>query len=306
MIGSALHVLGNQIEARPHIERMLDRYAAPIDGSDKIRFQFDQRTAARCFHSRILWLQGFADQAMQIAASTVEDALAIDHPISVVLALFQAACPIALLAGDLSAADGFVRMLLDLSVKHGVDAWNVVGRCFKGMLLVRHGDIAAGLPLMRTALTELPETAYHLHYAQFLAESAQALGHSGKVAKGLLTIDEALAQGERNEEGWYVAELMRVKGELLLYDWADQSVVTADQYFARAIEVARRQGALMWELRSAMSLAGLRVRQGRHDEARQILAPVYDRFTEGFETTDLRSARTMLDSLTSHCVASER
>ncbi len=300
MIGSALHVLGNQIDARRHIELMLDRYVAPIDGSDKIRFQFDQRTAARCFHSRILWLQGFADQAMTIAASTVEDALAIDHPLSVFLALFQAACPVALLAGDLPAADGFVRMLLDLSIKHGVNGWNVVGRCYRGMLLIRRGDIAVGLQLMRTALTDLPETAYHLHYAQFLAESAQALGRSREVAKGLLTIDEALAQGERNEEGWYVAELMRVKGELLLQDSGDQSAVAADQYFGRAIEVARRQGALMWELRSAMSLACLRMRQGRHDEARQILAPVYDRFTEGFETTDLRSARAMLESLPSH------
>jgi predicted ATPase/DNA-binding winged helix-turn-helix (wHTH) protein len=306
MVGSALHVLGNQTDARRHIEHMLDRYVGPIDGSDKIRFQFDQRTAARCFHSRILCLQGLADQAMAIAANTVEDAWAIDHPLSVFLALFQAACPVALLAGDLPAADSFVRMLLDLSVKQGVHGWNVVGRCFKGMLLIRSDDIAAGLQSMRTALTDLPETAFHLHYAQFLAEVAQALGHTGEIAKALLTIDEALGQGEHNEEGWYVAELMRVKGELLLQDSGDQAAVTADQYFGRAIEVARRQGALMWELRSATSLAGLRVRQGRHAEARRILAPVYGRFTEGFETTDLRSARTMLESLPSHRVASER
>jgi predicted ATPase/DNA-binding winged helix-turn-helix (wHTH) protein len=299
MIGSVLHVLGNQIDARPHVERMLDRYVAPIDGSDKIRFQFDQRTVARCFHSRIMWLQGFADQAMRIAASTVEDALAIDHPISALLALFHAACPVALLAGDLPVAGGFVRMLLDLSVKHGVDGWNVAGRCFRGVLLIRLGDIAAGLELLRTALVSMPETAFHLHYVQFLDESVQALGRTGEVAKGLLMIEGALARCEENEEGWYVPELMRVKGELLLQDSGDRSA-TADQYFRRAIKVARRQGALMWELRSAKSLAGLKARQGRHDEARQILAPVYDRFTEGFETTDLRSARAMLESRPSH------
>src|SRR5258708_20658827 len=174
------------------------------------------------------------------------------------------------------------------------------------MLLIRRDDIAAGLQAMRTALTDLPETAFHLHYAQFLAEVAQALGQTGEIAKALLTIDEALGQGERNEEGWYVAELMRVKGELLLQDSGDRVGETADQSFGRAIEVAQRQGALMWELRSATSLAGQRVRQGRHEEARRILAPVYDRFTEGFETTDLRSARRMLESLPSHRVASER
>src|SRR6476620_10990151 len=99
---------------------------------------------------------------------------------------------------------------------------------------------------------------------------------------------------------------MRVKGELLLQDSGDQFAETADQYFGRAIEVARRQGALMWELRSATSLAGLRGRQRRHEEARRILAPVYDPFTGGSETTDLRSARAMLESLPSHRVASER
>jgi predicted ATPase len=300
MIGSALHVLGNQIDARRHIERMLDRYVAPIDGSDKIRFQFDQRIAARSYHSRILCLQGFAEQAMRIAAGTVEDALAIDHPGSVLVALFHAACPVALLAGDLPAADGFVRTLLDFSAKHGVDGGNAVAQSFKSVLLIRRDDIVAGLQELRRALASLPETAFHLNYVQFLAELAQALGRAGEIARGLLTIEEALAQGERNEEGWYAAELMRVKGELLLQDSGDQSAVTADQYFTRAIEVARRQGALMWELRSAMSLAGLRVRQGRHGEARQILAPVYDRFTEGFETPDLRSARAMLESLPSH------
>jgi predicted ATPase/DNA-binding winged helix-turn-helix (wHTH) protein len=300
MAGATQHYLGNQNEARRHIERMLTGYVPPADWSDKIRFQFDQRILARCFHSRILWLQGFADQAMEIAAGTVEDALATDHPVSVFLALFQAACPVALLAGDLPAADGFVRMLLDLSIKHGMDGWNVVGRCFKGMLLIRRGDIAAGLQLLRPALASSPGTAPHLNYVLFQAECARAQGRAGEVAKGLLTIEEALAGGERNEEGWYVAELMREKGELLLQDSGDRSAVIADQYFGRAIEVARRQGALMWELRSAMSLAGLRVRQGRDDEARQILAPVYDRFTEGFEMPDLRSARTMLDSLTSH------
>jgi predicted ATPase/DNA-binding winged helix-turn-helix (wHTH) protein len=306
MIGAALHVLGNQIDARRHIERMLDHYVVPIDWSDKIRFQFDQRTEARCGYSRILWLQGFADQAMRIAADTVEDALAIDHPVSVLHALNFGACPVALLAGDLPAADGFVRMLLDLSVKHGVGAWSVVGRWFKGALMIRRGDIVAGLEELRPALARLPEKKTFLNYVQFLAEFAQGLGRAGKVAEGLLTIEEALARCERSEEGWYVAELLRVKGELLLQDSGDQSAVTAGQYFGRAIEVARRQGALMWELRSATSLAGLRVRQGRHDEARKILAPVYNRFTEGFEATDLHSARTMLDSLPPHSVGSER
>jgi len=298
MVGAAQHFLGNQNQARRHIEHMLTGYVSPADWSDKIRFHVDQRIAACCFYSRILLLQGFADWAMRIAASAVEDALAIDHPISVLFALFHETT-VAFLAGDLPAAEGFVGMLLDLSVKHGVDAWNVVGRCFKGVLLISRDDVVAGLQELRPALADFPGTASNANFVLFHAECARALGRAGEVAKGLLTIEEALAPCELNKEGWYVAELMRVKGELSLQDAGDRSAATAEKYFTRAIEVAQRQGALMWELRSATSLAGLRMRQGRHDEARQILAPVYDRFTEGFETTDLRSARTMLESLPS-------
>jgi hypothetical protein len=212
---------------------------------------------------------------------------------------------VALLAGDLPAAEGFVKMLLGLSVKHGVDVWNVIGRCFKGVLLIKRDDVVAGLQELLPALTGLSGMALHLINVQFQAECARALGGAGEVAKGLSTIEGALASCERDEEGWYLAELMRVKGELLLQDSGDQSAATADQCFSRAIEVARQQGALMWELRSATSLAGLRAQQGRLDEARQILAPVYDRFIEGFEMADLCSARTMLESLPSHRVASE-
>jgi len=304
MAGAAQHFLGNQNQARRHIEHMLTGYVSPADWSDKIRFHVDQRIAACCFYSRILLLQGFADWAMRIAASAVEEALAIDHPISVLFALFHGT-PVALLAGDLPTAEGFVGMLLDLSVRHGVDAWNVVGRCYKGVLLISRDDVVAGLQELRPALAGLPGTASNSIFVLFHAECARALGRAGEVAKGLLTIEEALAPCQLSEEGWYVAELMRVKGELSLQDAGDRSAATAEKYFTRAIEVARRQGALMWELRSATSLAGLRMQQGRHDEARQILAPVYDRFTEGFDTTDLRSARTMLESLPSYRVASE-
>jgi predicted ATPase/DNA-binding winged helix-turn-helix (wHTH) protein len=305
MTGAAQHFLGNQNEARRHIEYMLAGYVSPADWSDKIRFHVDQRIAACSFYSRILLLQGFADSAMRIAVSAVEDALAIDHPISVLFALFHGTS-VALLAGDLPAAEGFVGGLLDLSVKHGVDVWNVVGRCFKGVLLISRDDVVAGLQELRPALASFPGTASNSNFVLFHAECARTLGRAGEVVKGLLTVEEALAPCELNEEGWYVAELMRVKGELSLLDAGDRSAATADKYFTRAIEVARRQGALMWELRSATSLAGLRMQQGRHDEARQVLAPVYDRFTEGFETTDLRSARTILDSLPSHRSASER
>jgi predicted ATPase len=105
---------------------------------------------------------------------------------------------------------------------------------------------------------------------------------------------------ERGGERWYVAELLRIKGELLLQEAADQSISAAEYCFHGALEVARQQGALSWELRAALSLARLRVRQERQHDVREILAPVYGPFAEGFETADLRSAKLMLESLPYH------
>jgi predicted ATPase len=97
--------------------------------------------------------------------------------------------------------------------------------------------------------------------------------------------------------GWYSPELLRIKGELLLQQAADQSALTAEKCFDEAAQIAREQDALFWELRVALSVARLRVRQGRRREAKATLAPVYDRFTEGFATADMQAARALLEEL---------
>jgi predicted ATPase len=112
-----------------------------------------------------------------------------------------------------------------------------------------------------------------------------------------VAIDEALARSERDEERWCVAELLRVKGELILSEGAPDAATVAEDHFTQALDWARRQGALSWELRSATSLARLWRDQNRAKAAREILAPVYDRFTEGFETADLKAAKLLLDGL---------
>jgi predicted ATPase len=124
----------------------------------------------------------------------------------------------------------------------------------------------------------------------------------GQFTEALATIDRALARANRGGERWFVAELLRNKGELLLHEAGDHSISAAERCFSEALEVAREQDALSWELRSALSFARLRLRQDREDDARQLLAPVYSKFTEGFETPDLRSASAMLQSLPSRLV----
>jgi predicted ATPase len=125
---------------------------------------------------------------------------------------------------------------------------------------------------------------------------AEDLGKAGQIADAFEAIDDAIARAERTEELWQLPELLRVKGELVLLQGARQAAA-AEDYFRQALDWARRQGALSWELRAAASLTRLLCDQGRSAEAVVLLRPVYDCFTEGFGTIDLKAAKAVLDAL---------
>ncbi|MEH2482831.1 putative ATPase [Nitrobacteraceae bacterium AZCC 2146] len=292
LVGVALLALGDLKEARRHIERMLGRYVARK--SHIIRFQYDQRLLAHSHHSRILWLQGFAEQAIRSVERLVVDARASGHPLSQANAHLQSAL-VVLLVGDLTLTERYAKALLELSARHALES--LVGRCFGSVLLIKRGDIGAGLELLRTAFASVPHNAFSMLFTPFRAEMADALGRDGKVAEGLSIIEEALARSERNEERWCVAELLRIKGELLLREGTPQAATAAEQHFLQSLDWARRQGALAWELRTSTSLARLQQDQGRIAEARSLLQSVYGRFSEGFETADLKAAKAYLNFL---------
>jgi predicted ATPase/DNA-binding winged helix-turn-helix (wHTH) protein len=297
MTGIALHHLGDQTGARRHIERQVSRYMAPDRRSHTVRFLFDQRVTGRVFLARILWIQGSPDQAMRISRAILEDTRAIDHTVSLCYAQCVAACSVPLFVGDLVAVERSLAMLLDYSAKHVLVFWHAWGRCLEGTLFIKRGDVETGLPLLRTALDELREAKLALPTTIFLSALAEGLAGVGHVTDGIAAIDEALARSERDEERWYVPELLRVKGELVLREDAPDAASIAEDHFRRALHWARGQGALSWELRAATSLARLWRDQDRTRAAREILAPVYNRFTEGFETTDLKAAKCLLDRL---------
>jgi predicted ATPase len=123
------------------------------------------------------------------------------------------------------------------------------------------------------------------------------LGRAGHIADGLAAIDEALSRAEPTEGRYTMAELMRVKSELLLMQGAPGAAAAAEEHFRQALAEARQQGALSWELRAATSLARWLRDQSRPAEAREALRPVYDRFTEGFDTADLVAAKGLLQEL---------
>jgi predicted ATPase len=227
MIGASLHYLGDQSGARRHIDRVLAHYVPPVRKSHIIRFQNDQRVMARIYLARILSLQGFPDQAMRTAETSIEDARATNHAISLCNALSQAACPIALFMGDLAAAEHYVGMLLDHSATHSLARWSALGRKYQGVLAIKHGDLGSGLRLVRSGPDELGEaTSSVLRLIAFLM--AEALGCAGQIADGLAAAEEAIEQSEHTEERWLIAELLRVKGELLLLQGAPDAAAAAE------------------------------------------------------------------------------
>ncbi len=294
LLATTLHYLGDQRLAHHHIGRTLSRLSDLAAKPQVIRFRFDLRASARYFQARILWLLGLADQALSVVERNVEEGRASGHALTFCSVLGQGACPIAFLAGDLDAAEGYCTMLLEHTERHPIRLWNVWARAFRGMVMARRGDVAAGLTLLRKALELAGEARFLPRFLLPLGELAACLGEVGEVSLGLATADEALARCEARDERWYAAELWRIKGELLRHPGERRSAIAAEQCFDKAFEVARGQGALFWELRAAISLARLRTSQGRPADAHQILALVYGKFTEGFETADLRLARAMM------------
>ena len=297
LMGVALHFLGEQTRARDHTERMLGGYVAPPNRPDVVRFQFDQRVVARLTLSRILWLQGFADQAMRTVERGIEDALAIQHALSLCNLLAQAACPLAIATGDLAAADRYTAMLVHHAERHGAEVWQAYGRCFKGMVLLKRDELDIGVPMLTAAVAELRRARYVQYDTAFLAALAEGFAGAGQAARGLTVADEALAQSGTSQERWIFAELLRLKGELVLLQDAPSAPAVAEDHFRQSLEWAGRQGALAWELRTTMSLARLRHRQRKTSEARKLLTAIYERFTEGFDTTDLVAAKALLKTM---------
>jgi predicted ATPase len=297
LLGSVRHVLGDQVSARRHIEHMLSNFVRSDQRShEAIRFQVDQRVAACNFLAQILWLQGFPDEAMRTAKDTVDEAREINHPVSLCYALAFAACPIMLWVGDLAAAERYIAMLLDHSGRYALPSWGILGRTFQGVLAIRRGDFGRGLSQLQVGLREFGAMPYWISM-MFPNELAAGFARAGQIADGLAAAEQVIDRAERAEARWLFPESLRIRGELLLLQAATGAATAAEDHFWQALDWARRQGALSLELRAATSLARLLCDEGRCAEAKAHLQPVYNRFTEGFATADLKSAKALLDDL---------
>jgi predicted ATPase/DNA-binding winged helix-turn-helix (wHTH) protein len=303
--GTALRYLGDLAEARQQLERMISRYIPPVVRSDIARFQLDPRLAARGTLANVLWLQGYPDQAVQMVRQQLEGARAADHALALCNALVHAACPIALFVGDLAAAERLLTEIQNHVAKHAMVIWSAMGRCLRGEWLLESGD-ASGLGVLRDALDELSGVGFRMRYAAHLGVLAKGLAVHGDGEAARVAIDEAITMSERSGEIWCLPELLRIKGDVICSTGSAEASLAAEQLFLRALAQARRQGALSWELRIAISLAEFWDRSGATDRAEGLLRSTCDRFSEGFGTRDLQRARSLLDDLRSASHSSNR
>lgn len=294
MLSMTLFCMGDFQLARRHADLMLGHdIPAQIPSTTSVRFRFGQSVAARIKPAQLLWIQGFPDQAIKAADTAVEAARASGHTISLCEALARWSCPVLVHIGDLAAADSAITELLDLTKMNALGPWEVFGRCWKAALLIQQGCPERGVPLLRNGLAELRQVKlfnlYNVRFAGFLADGLSALGQH---AEAQALVDAAIDASEEKEELWCIAELHRVKGDVRRR--AGSGIESAEQCYLRSVDVARRQAALSWELTTTMSFARLARDHGQIIRAHQLLAPIYERFTEGFDTPDLKAARALL------------
>jgi predicted ATPase/DNA-binding winged helix-turn-helix (wHTH) protein len=297
-MGLTLLTRGRSREAQQYLERVLRFSAASGDRRDAIYYNSNDHAADRAMLARALWMQGFTDQAVNEARLSLKELQGADHPLLLCRALYGIG-RMSTMTGDFATADREIARLIEVTKGSNAHLWETAARFLKGKLLVERGEFAQGLLVLRDAFETSDRTGWHISYEEYKGALALGLAGTGRLDEALIALDDAMAADRKGADGrgWYAPELLRIKGELLLQQAADQSTLAAEDCFNQAAQMAREQDALFWELRVALSVARLRVSQGRHHEARAPLASLYDRFTEGFATADMQAARTMLDEL---------
>lgn len=297
-IGAALLFGGKLREAQDCLERALEHYVAPPNGRHRILFHYDQRVLARARLARVLCLRGCADRAKEQAHISFEEAQASDAGFTLFWVLHYAVCPVALMTGDIDGADQALKTMDDLAARFDAALWRILENCWVGKALVERREFARGCALLRKALDRCDQTGWRICNAEFLGVLAQGLAELGQLDTALVTVDQALARAGNTGELCDIPELLRIKGDILLHEGTNHPLSSAEHCFLEAMGIAREQGALFGQLRAALSLARVQAKQGRLSEAKQALAPVYDKFTEGLEISDLVFARDLLQRLT--------
>lgn len=284
---------GNLTESFDYTNKALARTTTPVRRAQLIHHHMDQYVIDGSMQMLILFLRGFPDQALKATRLHYAHAVATGHAPSQINVL-RSACLIALYIGDMPTAQAYVRDLIDLCEGHQMGIAAALSECFESMLMNLEGKTTAALSMLRDAIGKYRATRFGVFLPLIIGHFAERLGESGDVRAGLATIEEAFENAKAIDHRWLEPELLRIRGSL---KFLDGTIIEAEDDFQAAADQAREQGALFWELRASRGLAGLWRALCREDEARELLSLVYERFTEGFDTLDLKATKRLLDEL---------
>ena len=292
--GRTLMFTGMFTSSRSHLEAGLALYD-PVSHRSLVHHAAHRPDVhAKAELGIVLFCLGYPEQALVRSNEAIAEARKLAHPPTLAVSL-ALGTELLSLVGDIGAMDQRAGQLAAVAAEQDFPRWGAMGAICRGWVKVKSGDVAEGISLLRSGSAAYRATGAELwmpHYVAFLTKAYEIAGQAQE-AEALL--DEALRIVERTGERWFVAELNRHKGRLLLRQGHSEA---AEELYRKALSIARQQEAKLWELRAAASLARLRRDQGRGAEARDILTPVYGWFTEGFDTPDLREARALLDAST--------
>jgi len=241
----------------------------------------------------VLFCLGFPDQALTRSNAAIAEARRLAHSPSLASALMIGTLLLSIADND-GILDDRVHELVAVAADQDFPQWHAFGTIYRGWVKAKSGDAVEGISLLRNGAAAYQAGGAELLMPHHTALLARAYGIAGQVEEALSELDKAFQIGERTAERWLEAELHRHKGELLLRQGDAEA---AEELYCKALGIAREQEAKVWELRAAVSLARLRRDQGRYTEARELLAPLYGWFTEGFDTQDLKEAKTLLGDL---------
>jgi predicted ATPase len=295
-VGLSRHFLGEFVEARRSLEKGISHYASQMRQAPLFRIGQDPGVGCRSYAAMCLWLLGFPDQAVARGRGGLALALELKHPFSVAFARCVLAC-VAQNRRDVATVHEQAEAALVLATEQRFPVYAGLATILRGWVLAIEGKCGEGLVEVQKGMAAWQALGVGGWRPSFCIMLAEALEVLGKTEDALRTLDEARALTESTEERWWEAEIYRLRG-VVLSEQSISSQQEAETWFRRALEVARRQQGKSLELRAAVSLARLWRDQGKHVAARDLLVPTYGWFTEGFDTVDLKVARTLLDELT--------
>ena len=295
ILGQTLAHLGDFVSACQHVEHALALYDPRQHRSPVLQ---DLGVTSHSYLAWGFWFLGYPEQALATNQKALTLAQELSHSFSVAYALIFAA-GIHQFCGDGQKAREMAEKAITLCREHEFPMWLAFGEIVRGWALVRQGREEEGVAQILQGLTAWKATGAEASRPLALAMLAEAYGRVGKIEEGLSILEEALTIVHENEERYYEAELYRLKGELTLQQPGGRKSRSgvqreAEKCFLQAIDIARHLSMKSLELRAVMSVSRLWKQQGKTTEARQMLAEIYGWFTEGFDTADLREAKTLL------------